>query len=48
MLHNGELYNDLGGDYFIRQDPDRITKRLVRQLEALGHSVTLQAREAAA
>ena len=41
MLQNGELYNDLGGDYFIRQNPDRITKRLVRQLEALGHQVTL-------
>jgi transposase len=48
MLHNGELYNDLGGDYFTRQNPDRLTKRLVRQLEALGHSVTLQPREVAA
>jgi transposase len=41
MLTNGELYNDLGGDYFTRRDPERITKRLVRQLEALGHEVTL-------
>ena len=48
MLHNGELYNDLGGDYFTRRDPDRITKRLVRQLETLGHTVTLQPREVAA
>ena len=48
MLTNGELYNDLGGDYFIRQNPDRITKRLVRQLEALGHCVTLEPREVTA
>ena len=48
MLQNGELYNDLGGDYFARQNPDRLTRRLVRQLEALGHSVTLEPCEAAA
>jgi hypothetical protein len=33
---------DLGGDYFRKRDPERITKRLIAQLEALGHSVTLQ------
>ena len=43
MLATGELYNDLGGEYFQRRDPERATKRLVRQLEALGHSVTLEA-----
>jgi transposase len=48
MLHNGELYRELGGDYFVRQDPDRATKRLVRQLEALGHRVTLEPLEVAA
>jgi transposase len=48
MLQTGELYNDLGGDYFIRQNPVRLTKRLIRQLEALGHQVTLQPQEAAA
>jgi transposase len=48
MLTNGELYNDPGGDYFSRQNPDRTTRRLVRQLEALGHDVTLQPRELAA
>ena len=41
MLQTGELYRDLGGDYFTRQNPDRLTKRLIRQLEALGHQVTL-------
>ncbi len=39
MLQTGELYRDLGGEYFIRQNPDRLTKRLVRQLQALGHHV---------
>lgn len=42
MLCTGELYRDLGGEYFQRRDPERATKRLVRQLEALGHSVTLE------
>jgi transposase len=42
MLTTGELYNDLGSDYFRKRDPERTTKRLVTQLEALGHSVTLQ------
>ncbi|MGH2841999.1 MAG: IS110 family transposase [Solirubrobacteraceae bacterium] len=43
MLSTGELYTDLGGDYFARRDPERTTRRLVAQLEALGHLVTLQA-----
>jgi len=42
MLSTGELYNDLGGDYFRKRDPERTTKRLIAQLEALGHTVTLQ------
>ncbi len=42
MLTTGELYNDLGGDYYQRRDPERQTQRLIRQLEALGHTVTLQ------
>jgi transposase len=48
MLGTGELYRDLGGDYFTRQNPDRLTKRLVRQLQALGHQVTLTPQELAA
>jgi hypothetical protein len=42
MLTTGELYNDLGGDYYRKRDPQRTTKRLITQLEALGHTVTLQ------
>jgi transposase len=48
MLQTGELYRDLGGDYYTRQHPDRLTKRLIRQLEALGHHVTLEPLDPAA
>jgi len=41
MLSTGELYRDPGGDYFTTRDPERATKRLVKQLEKLGHLVTL-------
>lgn len=42
MLATGEIYNDLGGDYFATRDPQRTTRRLITQLERLGHTVTLQ------
>jgi transposase len=42
MLTNGETYRDLGGDYFRRRDPERQTRRLIAQLERLGHTVTLE------
>jgi transposase len=41
MLQTGELYADPGGDYFARRNPERATRRLVAQLERLGHTVTL-------
>jgi len=47
MLSTGELYTDLGGDYFQRRNPERQTKRLVAQLQSLGHAVTLQQATAA-
>ena len=43
MLTTGELYREAGGDYFTRRDPERTTRRLVAQLEPLGHRVTLEA-----
>jgi transposase len=43
MLTTGELYRETGGDYFTRRDPERATRRLVAQLERLGHHVTLEA-----
>jgi transposase len=47
MLQTGEIYNDPGGDFFARRNPERQTRRLVAQLERLGHTVTLQKRAAA-
>jgi transposase len=44
LLSTGELFKDLGDDYFTaRQDPERRTRRLVAQLEELGFNVTLEA-----
>ena len=42
MLQTGEVYHDAGGDYFTRLNPELQTRRLIKQLEALGHHVTLQ------
>lgn len=43
LLSNGEPYQDLGGDYFDRRrNSTARQRRLVAQLEALGHTVTLQ------
>jgi transposase len=42
ILSTGELYSDLGGDYYTRRDPERQTRRLVAQLQRLGHAVALQ------
>jgi transposase len=42
MLNTGETYRDLGADYFTSRDPERQTKRLLAQLERLGHHVTLE------
>jgi transposase len=42
MLQTGEIYADPGGDFYARRNPERLTRRLVAQLENLGHTVTLQ------
>ena len=41
MLKEGTPYRDLGGSYFDRLDPERLTRYLVRRLERLGHTVLL-------
>ena len=43
IIDRGEDYVDLGYHYFEQRDRDAITRRAVRQLERLGHNVTLQA-----
>lgn len=42
LLWTGKTYLDLGADYFDRFDRERLTKRLVKRLEGLGHQVSLQ------
>jgi transposase len=42
MLTRNVDYRDLGGSYFDQRNAAAATRSLVRRLEALGHSVTLQ------
>jgi transposase len=43
MLRDDVDYHDLGGDYYARRsDPERLPRRLVAQLERLGHKVSLE------
>jgi len=46
MFTTGQTYTDLGGDYYERRDPQRLTRRLVGRLEALGNTVSLQPQQA--
>jgi transposase len=44
VLATGRPYDELGAGYFTRRlDPERETRRLIAKLEALGHTVTLEA-----
>jgi len=47
MLKNGTTYADLGGDFFDRLEPERLTRYYVKRLENLEYKVTLQSRVAA-
>jgi transposase len=42
LVKNQEPYRELGGDYFDKRNPQTMAKRLVRRLEKLGYSVTLE------
>ena len=43
LLRDKVTYRELGADYFDRRDRDRTLRRNVKQLEALGFKVTLEA-----
>jgi transposase len=47
MLKAGTNYTDLGGDFFDRLEPPRLTRYYVKRLESLGHKVTLESCAAA-
>ena len=43
LLTRNQPYTDLGADYFLeRQNSEAYRNRLVRQLERMGHKVTLE------
>ncbi len=42
MVKSGEPYHEKGADYFLKAEKEQIQQRLVRQLERLGNTVTLQ------
>jgi len=42
VLKSGTPYEDLGADWFDRQNSKRLTERLVKRLESLGHKVSLE------
>ena len=48
LLKDGSTYQELGGDFLERLEPERLTRQLVRRLEKLGHQVTLKPKEDAA
>ena len=41
-LKAGRTYAELGGDFFDRLEPVRLTRYYVKHLEALGHKGTLE------
>jgi transposase len=47
VLKRGTTYAERGADFLERLEPARLTRQLVKRLEALGHKVTLEPRPAA-
>lgn len=41
MLSTGELFEDLGSDYYARLNPERAKARALQQLRQLGYEVTV-------
>ena len=42
ILRDGVVYEELGSDYFVKLNPEKLTRQLVKRLEKLGHRVVLQ------
>jgi transposase len=42
MLHDGTEYRELGGDYFDQRNHDYLQRSLVKRLEKLGYTVSLE------
>jgi len=41
MITNGVFYDDLGGDYYTKLNPDKTKQRALNQLRQMGYDVTL-------
>jgi transposase len=41
LLTTGEVYRELGGDYFDQRNKDALARRMVKRLASLGYTVTL-------
>ena len=41
LLTHGIEYKDLGVDYYQKRDQEKLTRRLVKRLEVMGHRVVL-------
>jgi transposase len=41
MLTHGIFYDDLGGDYYSKLNPDKTQQRALNQLRQMGYQVTL-------
>lgn len=46
MLRDGTEYQELGGDYFDRLQPERTAQRLIQRLDRLGFDIVVKARPA--
>lgn len=42
LIKEKKTYEDLGSDYFVKRDRQSVIRRCLRQLEHLGHKVTLE------
>ena len=41
MITNGVFYDDLGGDFYARRNPDKTKQRALDQLRQMGYTVTI-------
>lgn len=48
ILKTGELYYELGADYYQKADPERMARRYAKRIERLGYTVTVTPKPAAA
>jgi transposase len=47
ILTDNVDYHDLGGDYFTKQDPQRVLRRITRDANRLGYTVRFDSIQAA-